>query len=165
MVVVTNKTGAQSFPPATPAAIYPATHAAYPTATDIHKFIAKSGLTTVPLSVADVQALLDRLYYDGKVARIQKAGHHHHGSDSDRMDTDDEDYNDDDDDDGEAGEVVRDLAAADVWMYRAVRGAALEERNAWTDVPCGRCPVFDFCAEAGPVNPSNCRYLKDWLAE
>ncbi|KAI8920789.1 hypothetical protein PhCBS80983_g00444 [Powellomyces hirtus] len=148
----------KSFPAKNKDAIFPPSHSAYPSASDIHKFISKSGLTTVPLSVADVQALLDRLYYDGKVTRIQKSGHHEF-DDSDRMDTDDDFL----DEDGGGREVVRDMDT-DIWMYKAVRGSALEERNAWTDMPCGRCPVFDFCSETGPVNPSNCRYFKDWLS-
>lgn len=32
-----------------------------------------------------------------------------------------------------------------------------------TETPCGKCPVFDFCSETGPVNPRNCEYLHDWL--
>lgn len=149
----------QSFPSKNPDTIYPPSHTAYPSASDVHKFISKSGLTTVPLAVGDVQTLLDRLFYDGKVTRIQKSGWGH--DDSDRMDTEDEDF--DDGDFGGGGESVRDLDTV-VWMYKAVRGSALEERNAWTDAPCGRCPVREFCREGGPVNPSNCRYFKDWLA-
>ncbi|KAJ3164937.1 34-kDa subunit of RNA polymerase III (C) [Geranomyces variabilis] len=156
----------KSFPQKVKDAVYPPSHSAYPSASDIHKFISKSGLTTVPLGVPDVQALLDRLYYDGKVTRILKTGSR--SGDPDRMDTDfddDEDEDDEFDDDfRDGGERVRDLDNGDVWMYKAVRGSALEERNAWTDVPCGRCPVREFCKEGGPVNPSNCRYFKDWLA-
>ncbi|KND01224.1 DNA-directed RNA polymerase III subunit C34 [Spizellomyces punctatus DAOM BR117] len=143
----------KSFPPKNKDAIYSASYSSYPTASAIHKFIGKSGLTTVPLSLEDVQSLLDRLYYDGKVTRIVKSGYAE--SDYDRMDTDDEDYRDGD-------EEVRDLDS-DVWMYKAVRGWATEERNGWTDMPCGRCPVFEFCSEGGPVNPSNCKYFKEWL--
>ncbi|KAJ3023101.1 34-kDa subunit of RNA polymerase III (C) [Thoreauomyces humboldtii] len=146
----------RSYPDPKSSAIYPSSHASYPTATDMRKYIFDKNITTVQLTVADVQSLLDRLYYDGKVTRIQKVG----GTDpddSDRMDTDHEDGDD------FAGETVRDLNS-DIWMYKAVRGAVLAERNAFTDLPCGRCPVQDFCSETGPVNPSNCRYFKDWLA-
>lgn len=141
----------QSFPK-DKEAIFPADYSGYPTAPDVHKFVTKSGLTTVPLSLEDVRTLIDRLFYDGKITKIQKAGHDL--SDSDRMDVDD--------DDDEDGEVVREMH--DMWMYKAVRGSALEERNAWTDMPCGKCPVFDFCTEGGPVNPGNCIYFKEWLS-
>ncbi|KAI8822602.1 RNA polymerase Rpc34 [Fimicolochytrium jonesii] len=153
----------KSYPPKNKDAVYPASHSNYPTASAIHKFITQSGLTTVPLSVADVQALLDRLYYDGKVTRLQKTGYA--TSEEEESAGEEEEVMDlDDDDDFRGGkETVRDLQHH-AWMYKAIGGAAIEERNAWTDMPCGRCPVFDFCTESGPVNPSKCVYFKDWLA-
>lgn len=36
--------------------------------------------------------------------------------------------------------------------------------NGLTEVPCGRCPVFEWCEEGGPVNPESCTYFDDWLA-
>jgi DNA-directed RNA polymerase III subunit RPC6 len=47
------------------------------------------------------------------------------------------------------------------YVYRAVR----QERVAlgWSEAPCGRCPVFDFCKEGGPVGPSGCEYYGEWL--
>lgn len=46
-------------------------------------------------------------------------------------------------------------------VYRAVR----QERVVlgWSEAPCGRCPVFDFCQEGGPVGPSGCEYYGEWL--
>ncbi|KAI9721394.1 MAG: 34-kDa subunit of RNA polymerase III (C) [Chrysothrix sp. TS-e1954] len=35
--------------------------------------------------------------------------------------------------------------------------------NAFSEVPCGRCPVFNLCQEGGPVNPKECGYLGEWL--
>lgn len=35
--------------------------------------------------------------------------------------------------------------------------------NGLTEVPCGRCPVFDDCEEGGPVNAKSCEYFKEWL--
>ena len=37
-------------------------------------------------------------------------------------------------------------------------------RSALSEAPCGRCPVFDFCDESGPVNARTCTYFQDWLA-
>merc|ERR1712093_974988 len=51
--------------------------------------------------------------------------------------------------------------------YRALRKSLRdeEERNSLlSEVPCGRCPVFDLCEEGGPVSPSNCEYFNDWLS-
>ncbi|ERF72577.1 hypothetical protein EPUS_02859 [Endocarpon pusillum Z07020] len=32
-----------------------------------------------------------------------------------------------------------------------------------TEIPCGRCPVFDMCEVGGPVNPDNCEYFEEWF--
>lgn len=32
-----------------------------------------------------------------------------------------------------------------------------------TEIPCGRCPVFDMCEVGGPVNPENCEYFEEWF--
>ena len=32
-----------------------------------------------------------------------------------------------------------------------------------TEIPCGRCPVFDMCEVGGPVNPTNCEYFEEWF--
>ncbi|KAA1474411.1 hypothetical protein DENSPDRAFT_824288 [Dentipellis sp. KUC8613] len=47
------------------------------------------------------------------------------------------------------------------WVYRAIR----QERVAlgWSEAPCGRCPVFDFCKDGGPVNAKECEYYGEWL--
>lgn len=47
------------------------------------------------------------------------------------------------------------------FVYRAIR----QERVAlgWSQAPCGRCPVFDFCRDKGPTNPQECVYYEEWL--
>lgn len=35
--------------------------------------------------------------------------------------------------------------------------------NGLTEVPCGRCPVFDECEVGGPVSPIGCVYFAEWL--
>ncbi|KAF1818532.1 RNA polymerase Rpc34 [Dissoconium aciculare CBS 342.82] len=55
------------------------------------------------------------------------------------------------------------------WGYRTVRGVTYDPGfdespgTALTQVPCGTCPVFEICAEGGPVNPQECVYLDEWL--
>jgi DNA-directed RNA polymerase III subunit RPC6 len=51
-----------------------------------------------------------------------------------------------------------------------IRKAAMREKEledigegGITEVPCLRCPVFDFCEEGGPVNPTTCVYFDDWF--
>jgi DNA-directed RNA polymerase III subunit RPC6 len=48
-------------------------------------------------------------------------------------------------------------------VYRAIR----QERISlgWSQAPCGTCPVFDFCKQEGPVNPSECTYFEEWLGK
>ncbi|KAJ1553341.1 34-kDa subunit of RNA polymerase III (C) [Nowakowskiella sp. JEL0078] len=36
--------------------------------------------------------------------------------------------------------------------------------NAWTEIPCGKCPVEKYCSSDGPVNPKTCPYMSEWLA-
>lgn len=34
-----------------------------------------------------------------------------------------------------------------------------------TEIPCGRCPVFEMCEIGGPVNPNNCEYFEEWFVK
>ncbi len=52
----------------------------------------------------------------------------------------------------------------------SVRKAAIREHEletigygGETEVPCMRCPVFEFCEEGGPVNAQSCEYFTDWF--
>ncbi|CAG8972910.1 hypothetical protein HYALB_00001330 [Hymenoscyphus albidus] len=52
--------------------------------------------------------------------------------------------------------------------YKATRKALRKEEridvaSVYNEAPCGRCPVFDVCEEGGPVAPSSCQYLQEWL--
>jgi len=64
------------------------------------------------------------------------------------------------------------------WGYKAKRQTLITEQEenvgfmppgsgngggVLSEVPCGRCPVFDLCEEGGPVGPSSCVYFTDWL--
>lgn len=53
--------------------------------------------------------------------------------------------------------------------FKSVKGAkavyeTLSNTNGLTEVPCGTCPVNEWCEEGGPVNPETCTYFGDWLA-
>ncbi|KAI1005534.1 hypothetical protein K3495_g2686 [Podosphaera aphanis] len=53
------------------------------------------------------------------------------------------------------------------WGYRTLRATMVNEdqkTDPISEVPCGRCPVFDLCEEGGPVAPSECVYMDEWLA-
>jgi len=55
-----------------------------------------------------------------------------------------------------------DLGSGSGSVYRAIK----EEQPplAWSEAPCSLCPSFDFCKDAGPVNPVDCVYYGGWLA-
>lgn len=57
--------------------------------------------------------------------------------------------------------LVEDENFSSACVYRAIR----QERVAlgWSQAPCGKCPVFDFCKDKGPVNPQECTYFEGWL--
>jgi DNA-directed RNA polymerase III subunit RPC6 len=38
-------------------------------------------------------------------------------------------------------------------------------KGGMTEIPCGRCPVFDMCEVGAPVNPDNCQYFDEWFKE
>ncbi|KAI9460653.1 RNA polymerase Rpc34 subunit-domain-containing protein [Boletus coccyginus] len=56
--------------------------------------------------------------------------------------------------------VLNEIPAGGAFVYRAIR----QERVAlgWSQAPCGRCPVFDFCSDKGPTNPRECIYYEKW---
>ena len=37
--------------------------------------------------------------------------------------------------------------------------------NGLSEVPCGRCPVFNMCEVGGPVNAEECVYFDEWLGD
>ena len=65
------------------------------------------------------------------------------------------------------GKIERLVVGGDGFAYKAVRKTFLDEDDQMdsvlTEVPCGRCPVFDLCEEGGPVSPTNCVYFTEWL--
>ncbi|KAJ3266139.1 34-kDa subunit of RNA polymerase III (C) [Chytriomyces hyalinus] len=140
--------------------IFPPDHTGYATTKDVHAFLKRSGILKVDLAMVDVQMLVDRLWYDGKVTRIRRLGA---GGSESRGDAEwngrDLSSEEDEDDDGDE-EIVQ------MWMYRAVRGEAMQVVKGgvwWSDVPCGRCTVSGFCKSGGPVSPETCVYFNKWL--
>ncbi|KAF1797712.1 RNA polymerase Rpc34 [Mucor lusitanicus] len=123
-------------------AVFGADHEHYPTATEVRRFITESRISSIDLSVKDITSLLDVLVYDGVVEKKLPfmAGM--------------EDFSDDEDDGDEGVQ----------WSYKAIRKVASRlPTEALTEIPCGKCPVFSFCIEDGPISPMNCEYFKTWL--
>lgn len=123
--------------------MFGADHEHYPTAADVRKFITDSRISSVDLSIKDITSLLENLVYDGL---IEKRMPFFGGGLDDELS--DDEKNDD--------QVP--------WAYKAVRRTTSRlPTEALTETPCGKCPVFNFCTEDGPVNPGNCEYYKTWL--
>ncbi|KAL4072206.1 RNA polymerase Rpc34 subunit-domain-containing protein [Scleroderma yunnanense] len=57
---------------------------------------------------------------------------------------------------------LNDYSSGGAFVYRAIR----QERVVlgWSQAPCGRCPVFDFCHEKGPTNPRECVHYEEWFS-
>eukprot|EP00833_Pecoramyces_ruminatium_P003131 jgi/Orpsp1_1/1177163/evm.model.c7180000060433.1 len=115
--------------------ILPANYPYYPTVSSLSNFLNNSDLfrSGVSLDNDDIQGLLDRLIYDGKIEKRLRSSIMSSG-------TEDED---------------------DAWMYKAVNISKSD--NILTDTPCGQCPVFKMCNSLGEVNPSSCQYFSKWL--
>ncbi|KAJ3218117.1 34-kDa subunit of RNA polymerase III (C) [Clydaea vesicula] len=134
-------------------AIFPYNYKHYPTAASILRFIKKTGITSITLSKDDIIQLINGLIYDGKVhKRINLSG----PKDSDN----------DDDEEQEDFEDEIELDDEDDYVYVAnKRGDLIDESFGLGDIPCGRCKVFSFCGDGGPVNPVTCIFYKEWLSD
>ncbi|KAJ2506428.1 34-kDa subunit of RNA polymerase III (C) [Coemansia sp. RSA 2049] len=132
---------AHSFPRHNTKAVYSANHTGYPTSSQIKRFIHENRITNVDLSTANIEELLTMLVYDGKVERVAPVF------------------------DMGAGGGGRPAATSNPrtdWMYRALRVNVRD--SPLTDIPCGRCPVFDRCSDSGAITPAKCEYFRKWLA-
>ncbi|KAJ2488665.1 34-kDa subunit of RNA polymerase III (C) [Coemansia sp. RSA 1694] len=134
---------AQSFPRHNPHGVFSANHRMYLRSSQIQQYITTGGITNVALSVDHIEELLTMLVYDGKIERIAPA-----------MDVDMGGSG--------GGRGAASIKPKTDWMYRALR--ILNKDSPFTDIPCGRCPVYDRCSDTGAVTPAKCEYFKKWLA-
>lgn len=122
----------------------PAGYTGYPSVRDIARLLSTSGITNnTILSEEDVKKLVDVLVWDNLLEPVKIAGR--------------------------LGYRVARVAkqSTESWAGRedptGRDGGPEPELSAYTEAPCGRCPVFDLCEEGGPVGPNNCEYFKTWL--
>ncbi|KAJ1969394.1 34-kDa subunit of RNA polymerase III (C), partial [Dispira parvispora] len=127
----------RSFPSNKPGAVYGPEHSFYPTAGQVRRFIMEMAISTVDLSVSDVQTLLSVLVYDGKVERLLPAAEH--------MDWDSDDEAPTNVGIGAKGKQAGKKEAD--YMYKAIRNKSAQ--NALVTIPCGQCPVYNDCCEGG----------------
>jgi DNA-directed RNA polymerase III subunit RPC6 len=55
--------------------------------------------------------------------------------------------------------LTQDTDSNTTYAYRAIRPEYPQSVLGWSQTPCGRCPVFDFCTAGGPVNAAECVYF------
>lgn len=119
----------------------PAGYTAYPTIRDIARFLVTSGITkNTTLSEQELHKLVNTLVWDNLLETVKVSG--------------------------KVGYRVARIAqqSTENWADQEDGdGAPGQDISAYTELPCGRCPVFDLCEEGGPVGPSNCEYFKRWL--
>jgi DNA-directed RNA polymerase III subunit RPC6 len=124
----------------------------YPTVPEITKFIQQSGITNnTTLTEADIQQLVDVLVYDGLVEPItvnRRRGYR--VTRAMKQDT-------------VPFHQRQKEREAGIGLDKALRLGPEPPSSALTEMPCGRCPVFELCGEGGPVSPKTCVYMLEWL--
>lgn len=141
------KTSASPAAPRQPVLLpLPAGYTAYPTVRDVARFLSMSGITNnTILSEHDVQKLVDVLVWDSLIEPVRMAG--------------------------KVGYRVARIAKQSTNNWAAQEdptgrdGEPESHISAFTELPCGRCPVFELCEDGGPVGPSNCEYFQRWLRD
>lgn len=96
-------------------------------------FVRKSGISKVELKVEELKQILDMLVLDGDVEEVISTG-------------------------------TGDFAAIPInkLCYRGSQ-ARIQESSAFTNIPCGVCPVLRECTDDGLISPKTCIYFKKWL--
>ena len=105
---------------------------------EVSDFVRRSKLSHVELRIDDVLQIVSTLVYDGKVDKIE----------------------DESVDDGMAD--APDEAFVPKTYYRKA-ALPIPESNAYSDIPCGVCPVINECRPDGLINPISCEYMTAWL--
>ncbi|KAJ2961765.1 hypothetical protein NQZ79_g3077 [Umbelopsis isabellina] len=127
--------------------IYRAGYDHYPSAAEVKRFIQEKRISSVELTIQDINCLLDLLVHDDMIEKLMPFG----------MSM--EEMDDDEDSKGDSIE----------WVYKVIDRTIISPVatktpiDALSEVPCGTCPVFKFCTEDGPISPFNCQYYQKWL--
>ncbi|GAB1310610.1 34-kDa subunit of RNA polymerase III (C) [Madurella fahalii] len=124
----------------------------YPTVPEITEFIQKSGITNnTTLTEPDIQQLVDVLMYDGLIEPIRvNKRQGYRVTRPMKQDT-------------VPFHLRQKEREAGIGLDKPLRLGPEPPSSALTEMPCGRCPVFDLCGEGGPVSPKTCVYMLEWL--
>lgn len=143
---------------------YPASYRGHPPVAKIHEFIANSGITNVELSLVDVRTLCEVLVYDGKFERID-GGYSYKATWSSVIASQNEGRGAASNQGVNAygfgeGFEEGEVEDWDIPGYEEDDGIQLD---AFTETPCGQCPVMEYCSDSGLVNAADCVYFDDYL--
>jgi DNA-directed RNA polymerase III subunit RPC6 len=160
-VISTAKSRTKSQTPAKSYALHPPGYQSYPTLAEITDEINRKGLMKKGLLPQNaVSQLLEVMVYDDKLVKIVTTAD---------MDTPSRIMFRTVKNPAQiltAAKLEQRLQSQDEGTRKAaMREKELEDigEGGITEVPCMRCPVFDFCEEGGPVNPTTCVYFDDWF--
>ena len=121
---------------------WPAGYTGYPTLPDLTNFINNSGIVKTMLPTTAVNSVLEVLVYDDKLVKLTRRDK------ETKIET----------------TVYKTRRPPNVVQEH--QGAPSErDGNGMTEIPCGRCPVFDICQPGGPVNPESCEYWNHWIED
>jgi DNA-directed RNA polymerase III subunit RPC6 len=124
----------------------PASYTSYPTLDQCTYYIENLKIFHQTLTAPEISQLLEVMIFDNRIEKIKVKGFREEGREA--------------------------------WGYKAKRQTLITELEenvgfmppgdgggggVLSEVPCGRCPVFDLCEEGGPVGPSTCVYWGEWL--
>ncbi|GLJ04751.1 hypothetical protein SUGI_0002600 [Cryptomeria japonica] len=100
----------------------------------IADYIKKLGIANVELNSDELMQILDMLVLDGSVEKVRSTG---------------------------TGDFIS--IPVNEFCFR-VSQTRIQESSAFTDIPCGVCPVLHECTDDGLISPKTCIYYKKWLA-
>lgn len=110
-------------------------NASYSSCQDVCKYISELGISKVQLSEGDIETILNTLVFDGKAEITLVAD----------------------------SSSSRSTSTEQKKLFRAL--VPLMPSTGLMSTPCGVCPVSDRCRDGGPISPSKCVYMKEWLSE
>jgi DNA-directed RNA polymerase III subunit RPC6 len=143
---------------------YPAGYPKYPTLKELTIFVNENDfmVQTGKIPESSISQLLDVMVYDDRLIKISPSPD---GS-GPTMYKSRKNYAQISADNA-LEDRVRDDKLDETRRMKAVREYEMNKlgNGGMTEVPCGRCPVFDMCEVGGPVNPSNCEYFEEWFAK
>lgn len=142
---------------------FPAGYQKYPTLKDLTKYVNDNDfLQSGNIPENNISQLLDVMVYDDRIIKVKP-------SPDDSAPTMFKSRKD-------VGQVAAEIALEGRMREKghdeAIREKLFREieisilgNGGITEIPCGRCPVFDMCEIGGPVNPNNCKYFEEWFVK